>query len=199
MLSCKKNTKRGLLFIISLLAVASMTMITALEVDDARVTKQTAPSTCETVPNIEIAFSPRQGANKLIIKNIQTAKTTIKVAAYSFTSKPIAQALIDAHRRGVAISVVLDKSQARDQHSAFKLFQKSGIKTKINNRYAIMHNKFMIIDDQTMQTGSFNYSRSAEEKNAENVLVIHNDPIVISQYAEQWKKLWDEAVEYTLH
>ena len=61
-----------------------------------------------------------------------------------------------------------------------------------------MHNKFMVIDNQVLELGSFNYTKAAEEKNAENVLVIHDDPQIVQDYAAQWRKLWQEGENITL-
>lgn len=144
-------------------------------------------------PGAENAFSPYQGATELVIRTIGTAKKSIHVAAYTFTSQPIAAALAEAHRHGIEVEIVLDKSQRRARYSALPYFLKSGIPTRINYNYAIMHDKFMVIDGTTLELGSFNYTKAAEEKNAENVLVLHRDTDVIRQYENQWQKLWAEA------
>ena len=144
--------------------------------------------------NFEIAFSPNQGATDLIVKTIRQAQKSIQVAAYAFTAKPIGQELIAAYKRGVEVKIVLDKSQQKDKHSLFSWMKANKVPVKINSRYAIMHNKFMIIDNKTLQLGSFNYSKAAEKKNAENVLVLNNIPEIVKEYAAQWQKLWDEAV-----
>lgn len=68
-----------------------------------------------------------------------------------------------------------------------------GIPVRINSKYAIMRNKFMIIDGKVLQTGNFNYGQSAEISNAENVLVVSENAIVINQYTQKWFELWDEA------
>lgn len=137
------------------------------------------------------AFSPRQGATELVVSTINKARQSVRVAAYSFTSHPIAEALVEAHQRGVDVEVVLDKSQRKRRLAGF--LKDSGIPVRINSRYAIMHNKFMIIDAKVLELGSFNYTKSAEEKNAENVLVLRNRSKIIKDYTEQWEKLWGES------
>jgi hypothetical protein len=139
------------------------------------------------------AFSPRQGATELVVKTIGEAEQSVCVAAYSFTSEPIAQALIDAHGKGVDVTVVLDKSQRKQKRSLYHRLKDSGIPTRINDNYAIMHNKFMVIDEKVLQLGSFNYTKAAEKRNAENVLVVRRNKKVIRSYADQCRKLWDEA------
>lgn len=143
--------------------------------------------------NVDIAFSPKQGATNLIINTINNAEKSILVAAYSFTSKPIADALIKAYQNGVDVRIVLDKSQRTAKYSSFLEVKTLGVPIRINSRYAIMHNKFMIVDGKILQTGSFNYSQSAENNNAENVLVISDNTKVVKQYTQKWLELWNEA------
>ena len=140
---------------------------------------------------LEDAFSPHQGATELVIKPINEAKKSIRVAAYSFTSKPIADALVAAHDNGVDVEVVLDKSQHKGH--MMKYIKDHGIPTRINYKYSIMHNKFMVIDEKTLELGSFNYTAAAEKRNAENVLVIQGSTKIVQDYNSQWNKLWLES------
>ena len=144
-------------------------------------------------PSISEAFSPNQGATALVVKTISSAKTTIHVAAYSFTSRPIAEALIAAEQRGVEVAVVLDKSQRRGKGSLFQYLEHNSVPVRIDDQYSIMHDKFMLIDGKTLELGSFNYTRAAEEKNAENVVVIRNRKKLIEEYSQQWEKFWAES------
>lgn len=143
-------------------------------------------------PALEVAFSPDQGATELVVKAIDQAKSTIQLAAYTFTSWPIADALVAAHERGVNVRVVLDKSQQGSRYSMLPFLLRHGILARINDRYAIMHDKFMVIDGRVLESGSFNYTRAAEVRNAENVLIIRDNPVVLV-YAKQWDKLWRET------
>ena len=97
------------------------------------------------------------------------AKESVQVQAYSFTSAPITKALVDAHKRGVKIQVVLDKSQRTERYSSADFLQHAGIATFIDTKHAIAHNK-IIIDGATVITGTFNFTQAAEERNAENLL-----------------------------
>lgn len=130
---------------------------------------------------IEDAFSPHQGATQLIVRTIDDARKTIRVAAYSFTSFPIGKALVDAYRRGGDVRVVLDKRQ-NSSRSFAPFLRENSIPTRINSHYAIMHNKFMIIDGNVLELGSFNYTKAAKDRNAKNALVICDSPQVISNY-----------------
>ena len=142
---------------------------------------------------VEVDFSPDMGTTDLVVKAIGEARRTVRVAAYSFTSKPIAQALLDAHKRGVDVRVVVDKSQANARYTSATFLANVGIPTRVDYKYAIMHNKFMVIDDESVETGSFNFTAAAEHKNAENVIVLRHDPAVAQQYADEWTRLWEES------
>lgn len=147
-------------------------------------------------PTFEVAFSPNEGATQLVVKSINEAKQSIKLAAYGFTSKPVAEALIAAHKRGVVVQAVLDKSNNTAKYSAATFLSNMGVATRINSEYSIMHDKYIIIDGENIELGSFNYSKAAEEKNAENVLYIRHNHALAKSYADNWQKLWDEAEEY---
>jgi len=110
------------------------------------------------------------------------ARQEILVQSYSFTSKPIAKALIDAKKRGVKIDTVLDKSNATAKYSAATFLYNAGIPVLIDDNHAIAHNKIMIIDRQILITGSFNFTAAAENKNAENLLVIKGNQKLTDQY-----------------
>jgi PLD-like domain len=143
-------------------------------------------------PTTEESFSPHQGATALIVRTIGDAQKSIRVAAYSFTSKPLTEALIDACNQGVDVRIVFDKSQ-RTNRLLTDFFGASCVQTRIDDRYAIMHDKFIIIDGITLETGSFNFTQAAENKNAENVLVIHGAPQTVASYVQQWKELWEDS------
>jgi len=116
-----------------------------------------------------------------------TAKSTVLVQAYSFTNSSIAKALVDAQKRGVRVEVILDKSQRTERYSEADFLAHSGIPVSIDAAHAIAHNKVMVIDSETVITGSFNFTKAAEEHNAENLLVLH-DKELAARYADNWRK-----------
>jgi phosphatidylserine/phosphatidylglycerophosphate/cardiolipin synthase-like enzyme len=145
----------------------------------------------------EVAFSPDGGATELVVRTINEARRSVHVAAYSFTSKPIAQALLDAKRRGLDVDVVVDKSQATVRYTAATFLANEGVPSRVDYRYAIMHDKFIVVDGATVEEGSFNYTAAAQSKNAENVVVLH-DPVVAARYGREWQRLWDESDDLRL-
>jgi phosphatidylserine/phosphatidylglycerophosphate/cardiolipin synthase-like enzyme len=145
----------------------------------------------------EVAFSPGGGATDLVVKAVASAKQSVHVAAYSFTSRPIAKALIAAHQAGVEVSVVVDHGQIeKDSHSVISSLVAEKIPVRADIVHTLQHDKYMIIDDKTVETGSFNYSAAAEHNNSENVIVLWESPKLAAAYAANWKSLWDQAEPY---
>jgi phosphatidylserine/phosphatidylglycerophosphate/cardiolipin synthase-like enzyme len=134
---------------------------------------------------VQVYFSPHGGATEAVVEALEHATNSILVQAYSFTSAPIANALVEAYRRGVQVHVILDASQWTDKNSEADFLQNSEIPTLIDSQHAIAHNKIIVVDDYLVLTGSFNFTKAAEEKNAENLLVI-NDPSLAKRYLDNW-------------
>jgi len=121
-----------------------------------------------------VCFTPGGNCTALIVQALNTAKRTVLVQAYSFTSAPIAKALLDAHKRGVQVQVILDKSQRSEKYSSADFLANQGVPTMIDANHAIAHNKVIVIDGEIVLTGSFNFTKAAQEKNAENLLIIRD-------------------------
>jgi len=136
--------------------------------------------------DIRTFFSPGGGCTDAIVEEIDKAKSDINIQAYSFTSKPIARAIANAHKRGVRVEIILDKSNRSAKYSAADFTVNTGVPTYIDASHAIAHNKIMIIDQETVITGSFNFTKAAEESNAENILIIRNKDLA-GRYLNNWQ------------
>jgi phosphatidylserine/phosphatidylglycerophosphate/cardiolipin synthase-like enzyme len=138
------------------------------------------------LPSVTAHFSPRGGCTDVIVREVQRARHEVLVLAYSFTSRPIAQALIDAKLRGVQVDIVLDPSNERDAYSDLHFFLEQGLPPLIDPHHAIAHNKVMVIDGRTVLTGSFNFTHHAETENAENLLVLRGHPDLVRAYRQDF-------------
>ena len=136
-------------------------------------------------PAWRVCFSPNGGCTQLIIDTLAGATTGVSVQAYSFTSTPIAAALITAHQRGVKVSVLLDKSQRTEHDTLGWYLVQAGVPVRIDAAHSIAHNKVMVIDGETVITGSFNFTRAAEVRNAENLLILR-DRALAARYQANW-------------
>ncbi|MDR2560172.1 MAG: phospholipase D family protein [Holophagales bacterium] len=148
---------------------------------------------------IQAYFSPRGGASRAIVDALDGAEESVFVQAYSFTSEPIAAALVRAKRRGVGVQVLLDKSQKENQkeykQTKAPMLVRAGIPVWIDDKHSIAHNKVMIIDKKIVVTGSFNFTTSAEDRNAENLLIV-KDPNLAARYLANWESHRAHSVEY---
>lgn len=144
----------------------------------------------------QVFFSPRGGCTEAVVDVLDRATNSVLVQAYSFTSAPIARAIVDAQRRHVQVAVILDKSQRSEKYSSADFLRNSGVATFIDATHAIAHNKVMVIDGATVITGSFNFTKAAEENNAENLLII-NDPVLAAKYVANWKTHLSHSARYS--
>lgn len=142
---------------------------------------------------VQTGFSPGGTALRLVLDSIQGARHEVLVAAYSLTSRPVAGALRAAKERGVTVAVVADRKANDNRYTAVNFLANSGVPVRINDRYEAMHNKFLVIDRSTLVTGSFNYSASADSRNAENVVRISGAPDVAGAYVKEFSRLWQES------
>jgi phosphatidylserine/phosphatidylglycerophosphate/cardiolipin synthase-like enzyme len=111
------------------------------------------------------------------------------VQAYGFTHNGIAQALVSAHQRGVEVKVLLDQKSESTNRLVVELFQSNQISMRFDGSHAIAHNKVMVLDGQVVITGSFNFTQSAQIRNAENLLVLRSDELANS-YKQNWLTHW---------
>lgn len=133
-------------------------------------------------------FTPGQDCTTLIVTTIDAAKTELLVQAYGFTAPPIVEAIARAKDRGVKVQVILDKSNESEKESGATLLLAHGIVPQIDDAVAIAHNKVMVIDQKTVLTGSFNFTDSAQKKNAENVLIVTGDAGLAATYRKNWER-----------
>src|SRR5207237_10633896 len=116
-----------------------------------------APAAEFTSARVAVYFSPNGGATDAVVHEVNAATHQILVQAYLFTSAPIAKALIDAHKRGVKVLAVLDKSNETEKYSAATFLINAGIQTLIDDQHDIAHNKVLVIDSKPILPGFFNF------------------------------------------
>jgi phosphatidylserine/phosphatidylglycerophosphate/cardiolipin synthase-like enzyme len=155
---------------------------------------QSAPPTDD---GIIVLFSPSGGCTNALVEEINHAGATLDVQAYLFSSNAIAKAVGDAHARGVKVRVVLDPEQKSDRLSAVGYLLGRSVPLWIDEKHAISHNKVMLIDGKVVVTGSFNFTRSAEERNAENLLIIRNHPKLMAAYQANFELHFSHSVALT--
>jgi len=158
-----------------------------------------------TVPaagTVEVAFSPNEGSEHLVIKVIDSAKSELDLLSYSFTSVPVVQALVRARHRGVKVTLVADykdnvsADRSGKARAALNALVNADADVRTISVYAIHHDKVIIADRQTVEQGSFNYSDAAAHRNSENVLVNWGNPKLAAVYLEHFRRNYDQAAPY---
>lgn len=152
---------------------------------------------------IEFSFTPGSDAGALIVRTIDAAQSQILVQAYSFTHRDIADALVRAHRRGIMVELVADRDQSESfESSAMQYLLRSGVPVFLDGDHSSAHNKVIVIDHtetrSTVVTGSFNFTFAAQNRNAENVLVLHGNPELTQAYYENWLVHREHAVRVAI-
>ena len=131
---------------------------------------------------VDVEFSPKGGCTAAAVGAINAARSEVLVQAYSFTSAEIIAALRAAQARGVDVRIILDKGQDAARYTAAR----AGLKNiSFDRKHAIAHNKVMVIDQRTVLAGSFNWTASAQARNAENLMAV-NSRQAAQEYAENW-------------
>lgn len=154
------------------------------------------PAKSVSCPVIHACFTPGQDCTHQITDNISKADHSILVQAYHFTSKDIADALIEAKNKGVAVKVILDKSQRKQKYSLLHYIVDAGIPVWIDTKPAIAHNKVMIIDEKEVITGSFNFTDAAQKRNAENLVFI-TDSKLAQEFIRNWQNREHQSIPYS--
>jgi len=153
---------------------------------DSRYSFSTSQTAIDNENQIELCFTPPSGCGTLIAQEIARAKESIYVQAYSLTSGIIVNQLIQAKNRGVKVQVLLDKSNVSDKWSKMMDLVNANVSVRIDKVSGIAHNKVIIIDEQKVITGSFNFTNAADKRNAENVIIINNKSVA-KEYLNNWQ------------
>ncbi len=153
------------------------------------------------VGTVEVAFTPWDDAEGAVLRAIKASRKTIYVQAYLLTSRSLAKALIEARQRGVAVEILTDREMlAKGDNSQIPQLAEAGIPVRLEVRYAAAHNKILLIDpeesDSAVITGSYNFTWSAQARNAENLLIMRDNPALAAAYLKNWRRHHDEALPY---
>ncbi len=142
---------------------------------------------------VDTTFSPDDGTAAKIIALIQDAEESIYFLAFSFTSDDIAAALIEKAEQGLAVAGVFETGQYHaNRGTEFDNLRAAGLDVRLDGNPRNMHHKLFIIDEQIIVTGSYNFSRSAEERNDENTLIIYHADLA-AQYLSEFQRVFAKA------
>ena len=206
-----KSMKRRILAAMSaaVIAVASLTSCSSIQ---ASVTVPSASSSVTYGASVALPqvsgsnsakveyYFPRAGqkAQPQLISIIRSTQKTLDIAIYSLTDKQIGSAITQAHKRGVTVRLITDREQASGQYQKplLKGLVKAGVPVKVDTHSGLMHLKVTIADKKTATTGSFNYTKSAEETNDEVFVVLHDEKAA-QDFETEFEKMWNDPKNFS--
>jgi phosphatidylserine/phosphatidylglycerophosphate/cardiolipin synthase-like enzyme len=150
---------------------------------------------------VEVLFTPWDDAEGALLRVIGKARRSIHVQAYVFSSRNIGWALGEARKRGVRVEMLADRDQVqRNERSLVHTLHDSGIPVWLEVRYASAHNKIMLIDAEEVNpvvvTGSYNFTFSAQARNAENLVIMRGNAPLAHAYLDNWRRHREDALPY---
>ncbi|MBI5900823.1 MAG: phospholipase D family protein [Rhodocyclales bacterium] len=151
--------------------------------------------------SVEVLFTPWDDAEGAIVRALGEARQSIHVQAFLLTSRSIARSLREARDRGVRVEVLADREMLRKgENSQLPMLAAAGIPVWLETRYASAHNKVLLVDAESPSgvviTGSYNFTWSAQARNAENLLILRGNPSLARRYLENWRRHRDDAEKY---
>ena len=141
---------------------------------------------------VETYFAPDDGVARRLIELIAGARSEVDVLAFTFTSDPLAEALLQAADRGVRVRGVFERDQAEAAGSDVRRLQQAGLDVRLDNRDGNLHHKLLLIDGRIVATGSYNFTRSAEQANDENLIIL-DDPAAAALVQAEFQRLYDDG------
>jgi len=155
---------------------------------------QSVNAQAEPAEILGIYFTPPVGGAGGIARQIDGAKKAIKVMAYGFTSINLAEALVRAKKRGVDVALIQDEKSSQNNREALQKLLDAAIEVRSDGKHAIQHNKVMVIDQDVVITGSYNFTNSAETRNAENIMIVKSE-YAARRYLDNWNNHWEHAIK----
>jgi phosphatidylserine/phosphatidylglycerophosphate/cardiolipin synthase-like enzyme len=193
------NKKYGFKLLITAIAVSSILLSCGSNKTTNTKAQAATESTQAQGNNIETYFTRKDGnLDKILIKEMNAAQKNLNVAIYSITKEDIANAIMDAKKRGVDVKIITDKQESKTKYQKVILdkLKQDGIPIKINSHPGIMHLKLSIIDDKIACGGSYNYTANATKENDENLIVMR-DSNIVKEYSDEFNSMWNNTSDYT--
>jgi len=141
-------------------------------------------------PENRCYFSPGDDCENAIVSCIRNAKHSVKICVFTISENVISDAVVKAHKKGISVKIITDNDKLNDMGSDIRMLSKAGIRIRIDQSSSHMHHKFCVVDKEVLLTGSYNWTKSAADRNQENILVTE-DPKMVKSYLSEFEKLWD--------
>lgn len=136
-------------------------------------------------------FSSDEACDDKLIQFIRSANKSLEIAIFHLTHPEIVHEILLASQR-VAVRIIVDRKQAKEAHSLVNSLVRAGVNLRWGRQRGIMHHKFVIVDGEVLETGSFNFTLGAAFKNQENQVYL-SDPEIVERFKNQFEKMWNES------
>lgn len=143
----------------------------------------------------QVFFSPGNECRDAIIHQLQQSVSSLRICVFTISDDRITEEILYRHSMGISIQIITDNDKCYDLGSDIEKLCKAGIEVKVDKTPYHMHHKFAVIDNKTVLTGSYNWTRSAALYNHENI-VLSTDKQVVKKFRNEFEKLWDQMVDY---
>lgn len=137
-------------------------------------------------------FSPGPDCRIAIEQAMETALSELLICVFTISDDRLSDAIMAAHRSGLTVRVISDNDKMHDRGSDVERLSQAGVNVRIDRSPEHMHHKFMVIDGRTVMTGSYNWTRSAESRNEENIIAV-DDPLLATTFSEEFERIWKLA------
>jgi phosphatidylserine/phosphatidylglycerophosphate/cardiolipin synthase-like enzyme len=141
-------------------------------------------------------FSPNGGCRDAIVDQIDNAQTSIEIQAFTLTSPVIGDAILKAYRRGVKVAIILDAAKASESRDVAAKLALSGVPVYVDLSHGISGSRQILIDNQTLATGSYNLSEASEYDNSENLIILHGEAQVQAACENNFRKHLEHATRF---
>jgi phosphatidylserine/phosphatidylglycerophosphate/cardiolipin synthase-like enzyme len=158
------------------------------------VVKLLHPGASSSEGTADACFSPDGGCPARIAALFARARQKVEACVFTITDDRISDAIVVAHRRGVAIRIITDNDKAFDPGSDIDDLIAAGIPVRIDQTPYHMHHKFAIFDGSLLLNGSYNWTRSAAEHNHEN-FILSADRRLIAAFSQTFERLWKQLAK----
>ena len=173
-------------YILSLLVLVSISKV---------LLSKEAQKEIKTPVDMEVCFSPDEPCDQKLIRFLDSAQKSIDVAIFDLTLDEWVHHLLVQSKK-ISVRVLVDRRQAKGVHSLVKTLIKGGVNVRLGHQRGIMHNKFTIVDNKAVETGSFNYTNSATERNNENQIYLFQSQVV-DRYKKRFEEIWAQGDKVT--
>jgi phosphatidylserine/phosphatidylglycerophosphate/cardiolipin synthase-like enzyme len=139
----------------------------------------------------EVCFSPDEPCDLKLVKWLGSAEKSLDIAIFDLTLDALAHQILLKSRK-IPVRVLVDRRQAKGNHSLVRLLVKAGVKVRLGKQRGVMHNKFTVLDGRMIETGSFNYTFNGYRNNNENQVYLSN-PLIVKRFRDRFEQIWSEG------